>query len=49
MLEKVHWLVSFQGRRKLLKLGGAGFEGHFPNRKGHLKIFPAKVGYHIFS
>ena len=34
---------SRQGRRKLLKVGGgAGFEGHFPNKKGHLKIFSRK-------
>jgi hypothetical protein len=32
-----------QGRRKLLKVGeGACFEGHFPNKKGHLKIFSRK-------
>jgi hypothetical protein len=32
-----------QGRRKLLKVGGGpGFEGHFPNKKGHLKIFARK-------
>jgi hypothetical protein len=32
-----------QGRRKLLKVGGgAGFEGHFPNKKGHLKCFSRK-------
>ena len=30
----------FQGRRKLLKVGGAGFEGHFSNKKGHQKNFP---------
>ena len=29
-----------QGRRKLLKVGGARFfESHFPNEKGHLKFF----------
>jgi hypothetical protein len=25
-------------------LGGAGFEGHFSNKKVHLKIFPGNVG-----
>ena len=28
-----------QGRRTHLKVGGPGFEGHFSNEKGHLKIF----------
>jgi hypothetical protein len=29
-----------QGRRKLLKVGrGPGFEGHFSNKKWHVKIF----------
>ena len=31
-----------QGRRKLVKVGGAGFEGHFSNKKGDLKIFSRK-------
>ena len=27
-----------------LKVGGPGFEGRFPNKKGHLKTFPGNVG-----
>jgi hypothetical protein len=32
-------MKQLQGRRKLLKVGGAWFEGHFSNKKGHLKVF----------
>ena len=36
-----HWV---QGRRKHLKVGGPGFEGHFSIEKGTQKIFPGNVG-----
>ena len=36
----MHPYVYAQGRRKVLKVGGgAGFEGHFSNKKGHIKFF----------
>ena len=40
-LDFKHCFVCTQAR-KLLKLGGPGFEGHFSNKKGHLKFFSRK-------
>ena len=35
----MHPYAYAQGRRKVLKVGGGVFEGHFSNKKGHLKFF----------